>query len=164
MKKTFLALFLIFTMLLGFGCNDNGSSKKACTVGESLDNGTIKMTFNSVEAYVDTDEFQMDTPAEGKMFVILKFTAENVGKEDDYINMFDESSYCDDEAIDPVSLLFNYEGETIWGEVAVGKKRSGYIAYEVDQDWQKIEFIWQWGTWDDEATMTFTAYRSDLQA
>lgn len=63
----------------------------------------------------------------------------------------------------PVSILFNDKGETIWGDVAVGKKRSGYIAYEVDQDWQKIEFIWQWNAWDKDATMTFTAYRSDLQ-
>lgn len=164
MKKTFLALFLILAMLFCIGCDGEEPTVKSCTVGGSLENGTIKMTFNSVEAYVDNDEYPMDTPAEGKMFVILKFTAENIGDEDDYINMFDETSYCDDAAIDPVSILFNYDGETIWGDVAVGKTRSGYIAYEVDQDWQKLEFIWQWDTWDDDATMTFTAYRSDLQA
>lgn len=162
MKKTLLAIILILAMILCCGCDGSEEQPKNCTVGGSLQNDDFKITFQGIEEYVDTDEFAMDIPAKGKTFIVLKFTVEGIGDEDAYVNMFNEDSYCDDVAID-TKMLFDYEGDEIWGDVAVGKTRNGYVAYEVDKNWEKIEFIYQWDTWDDDATMTFTAYNKDLK-
>ena len=56
--------------------------------------------------------------------------------------MYYEDSYCDDVSVDPEFLLYNYEGNTIWGDVAAGRAREGYIAYELPIGWEKIEFTY----------------------
>ena len=72
--------------------------------------------------------------------MVLNFTVLNETGKDDHINMFYQEAYCDDIAIDSEALLFNHSGETIWGDVANGKKRVGYVAYELPEGWQKFEF------------------------
>ena len=127
-------------------------------VGETGYLGSLKFTFERVEEYIDTEDWALDIPAAGKTFILLHFTVKNEGSTNDYINSFYEDSYCDDFAIDPVSILFDYDGDTIWGDVASGRMRTGYIAYEVDTDWEKIEFVYE--TFSND--ITFVAYRSDL--
>ena len=70
----------------------------------------------------------------------VSYTHLNETGKDDHINMFYQEAYCDDIAIDSEALLFNHSGETIWGDVANGKKRVGYVAYELPEGWQKFEF------------------------
>ena len=165
MRKTLFALLLVFVTLLSTGCNQDEDDKKAtkeAIVGEALQCDTFQITLTEVAEYVDTDEFKMDEPDDGKMFVILKFKIEGIGSENDYFNMFYEDSYCDDVSIDP-TMLFNYDGDTVWGDIVSGKTRVGYIAYEVDKNWNKIDFIYQYDLTDDDCTMTFTAYKKDMK-
>ena len=120
--------------------SEESDSSTAATVGETLDYNGLKITLDSVENYVDTGDFVLDEPEEGKQFVVLNFTVSNETGKDDHINMFYQEAYCDDVAIDSEALLFNHSGETLWGDVANGKKRVGYVAYELPEEWQKFEF------------------------
>ena len=76
--------------------------------------------------------------------------------------MFYEDSYCDDVAIDPETLLFNYSGDMIWGDVAVGKVREGCVAYELPIGWEKIEFIYDFSIISGGSNITFVGYNSDI--
>ncbi len=131
-------------------------------VGETLDYNGLKITFDSVEKYEDKTEFPIDKTKEGNIFVLLRFTVSNETSEDQYVNMFYEESYCDDAAIDPTAMLIHAEGETLWGDVAVGKKRSGYVAYEVPADWKTLEFYYSPEVFKD-TKMMFKAEASDMK-
>lgn len=166
MKKK-LSLIMVAVMLTFclFGCGFLGSEdsaeqgEKVCKVGETIKYGDLEFTFKSVDIYVDNSDWAMDKADDGKEFVILSFEAKNNGESDDYINSLNEDSYCDDSAIDPVSLLFNYDGDTIWGDIAAGRMRKGYVAYEAPIGWEKIELIYQEFLGDK---ITFVAYSSDV--
>ena len=141
----------------------NKPMETVCKVGEKITVNNFEFTFMGMEKYVDTSDWTMDTPEEGKEFIILKLKVKNVGTEDGYLNMFYEDSYCDDVAIDPESLLFNYGGDTIWGDVAAGKAREGYVAYELPIGWEKIEFIYDFSLLSNTNNkITFVGYNSDI--
>ena len=161
MKKSFLAFTLILAVLL-CSCGGGADVKTECGVGESIviDDLTVSMT--KVEEYVDSSDFAPDTPDEGYMYVILNFEITNTGSEDGYFNSLYEDSYCDNKAVDTV-LLWNHSGDEAWGEVAVGRERSGYIAYELPLDWEKLEMIYSPNFWDENEKYTFTVNRSDMQ-
>ena len=150
MKRIFaIILAMIMAVACFTGCSmsdDSGSDNSGaleCGVGQTLSAGDLEFTFVGVEKYVDKSDWALDNAADGKEFIVFKIKVKNVGDEDGYINMFYEDSYCDESAIDPVSLLFNYDGDTIWGDVAVGRTREGYVAYEAPIGWEKIEFVYE---------------------
>lgn len=138
--------------------------ESVCKVGETLTSNNLEFTFVGIENYVDTSDWVLDKPENGYEFVILKLKAKNVGQEPEYINMFSEDSYCDDVAVEPESLLFNYGGETIWGDVAQGKVRMGYVAYELPIGWEKIEFTYDFSLLGNGANkITFVGCKSDIK-
>ena len=145
------------------GQPSNKPVETVCRVGEKITSHNIEFTFVGIEKYVDTDNWAMDIPESGKEFIILKFKVKNVGNQNEHINMFYEDSYCDDVAIDPESLLFNYSGDTIWGDVAAGKAREGYVAYELPIGWEKLEFIYTFSlSGNTNNNITFVGYNSDI--
>lgn len=109
-------------------------------IGETLDYNGLKFTLDSAIQYEDTNDFPLDKADEGNIFIVMNFTVSNDTNADGYINMFNEDSYCDDVAIKPESMMAHVKGETLWGDVAQGKKRKGYIAYQVPTEWQTLEF------------------------
>ena len=172
MKKVLIMVLVLSMLLSGCGTSrqvtttsDYGDvqGKNTAVKGESLEYDGIKITLDSVENYVDTTEYPMDIPDEGKEYVVLRFTAENTGDEDVYLNMFNAESYCDDVAISSDDFLINLEGEAIWGDIAPGKLRKGYVAYEAEADWSKIEFIYSPDILNDKVKMIFTAQKSDIE-
>lgn len=141
---------------------NNTESVAACLVGETVTVNNIQFTFMGIEKYVDTSDWEMDTPASGCEFVILKIKAKNVGSESAYLNMYYEDSYCDDVATDPELLLYNYNGDTIWGDIAAGKSREGYVAYELPVGWDKIEFTYNLSLTSSNS-VTFVGYSTDIK-
>ena len=81
------------------------------------------------------------TPDEGKVFVGIKFTIENVSDEDQAVSsviLFD--GYVDDVACSySFSAQCVFNDGTIDGNVAPGKKLVGWYALEVPKDWKTIE-------------------------
>ena len=114
--------------------------KKSAGMGETLEYKGLYITLDSVEYYADESEFPLDEADPGKQFVVLRFTASNESGQDDHINMFFEESYCDDVAIEPEIMMVNLEGENFWGDVANGRKRKGYVAYQLPDGWETLEF------------------------
>ncbi len=168
MKK--IILLLLSVMLLcscGVDKTESGEvlPKKTTSgrVGDTLEYGNIKLTLESVEKYVDNSEFKLDVAEEGKEFILLRFVAENTGDEDDHINMFYEEAYCDDVAIDSEALLFSADGDALWGDVAAGKMRKGYVAYELDENWSKLEFAYQHDMFSDDSKLTFEVLKEDIK-
>ena len=133
-------------------------------LGETLDFNGLQLTFDSIERYVDTTNgFVLDKAAEGKEFVILWFTVSNNTESSQYLNMFYEDSYCDDYSVDPQILLYNYKGDTLLGSnVSPGKKAKGYICYQLDTTWQKLEFYYSPDIWKSSSKMMFEATPADI--
>ena len=132
------------------------------SVGETLDYNGLQISLNAVENYAGGGEFATDTPDEGKTFVVLRFTAQNNTDADEFINMFYEDSYCNDTAIDPESLMWGVEGDEFWGDVAAGKKREGYVCYQVPNDWKQLEFYYKPTGFLNGAKMKFVVTPDDL--
>lgn len=133
-------------------------------VGETMDYKGLQITFDRVEYYVDKSQYVMDKAKAGHKFLILWFTVSNTTDKDDFLNFFFEDSYCDDFAIEPVMFLFNMEGEMLWGNVAAGRKAKGYVAYEIPDQWEVIEFMYKPNFFlTPQDKMTFRAFPSDIE-
>jgi hypothetical protein len=132
-------------------------------VGETLDRGGIQFTFDRIENYVDTGQFVIDTPEDGYEFIVLWFTVQNTTTEDYFVNMFYEDSYLDGFSITQEFLLFNIDGETIWGNIAAGRGSRGYVAYQVPHDWNEIEFQYSPIFAGQQSKLIFVAQPGDIQ-
>ncbi len=131
-------------------------------VGDTLKCGDIEFTLDSVENYVDTSDFEIDVPDEGKEFVVLNLTAKNTGDEDDYVNTLYTEGYCDDVAAEEAFVVM-YDGEMLSGDLPAGKSRKGYVAYELDKGWNKFEFIYDNPYDEVEESITFEITSSDVK-
>jgi len=139
------------------------ASGNVATVGETLERGGIQFTFDSIENYVDTGDFVMDKAEDGHEYIILWFTIRNTTNEDYHVNMFYEDSYLDGFAIKSEAMLFNIKGDTVWGDVAAGKARNGYVAFQVPEIWNEVEFQYKPIFSGQESKLIFMAYKSDIQ-
>lgn len=145
MKKIIISVLLVLTMLTAIftftGCFGSSGVEQTAAYGEAIDiEDGLTLTLVDVEEWYGSSSDKLET---GNVYVFLHFYAKNNGTEDGYLNSLDETSYCDDIAINPDSLIWDHDGEEIWGNVAPGKSRTGYIAYEVPSSWEKIEFIYE---------------------
>lgn len=80
-------------------------------------------------------------PEDGKVFVGIKFTIENISNETQSVSsilLFD--AYADDAKCE-YSLSANcvFSDGTLDGDIAAGKKLVGWYALEVPQDWHSID-------------------------
>ena len=80
-------------------------------------------------------------PEEGNIFVGVKFLVENVSSEDQTVSsllLFE--AYTDDMKSDlSITASTSFEGGTIDGTIAPGKKMEGWYAIEVPADWGTVE-------------------------
>ncbi len=116
-------------------------------VGEYSKDDKLKITLKSAKEYtkIKTDNEFTDTEAsKGKKIIILNFEAENISKEDDYINVFYCDAYCNDISVDEETLLEYPDGmNNFYGDIKSGKKLQGSVAYQVPEDWNKFEFYYE---------------------
>lgn len=121
----------------------------------------LKITLKNVKVYDEiTGEYLSDKPENGKKYLVLFLEAENLSLDDKNINLFYYDAYIDDKSIENKVLFTEPEGEKIFsGDIASGKKLSGFVAYEVDKDWQKFEF-----TYKDDALLNGTKYNFEFTA
>lgn len=158
--KKLLILFVSILLCVQFtGCVSDGSPTKE--QAEQSDKGTavsetqaenqddvfglnttavfddLKITATELTESNGTDFFK---PEDGKVFVGIKFTVENISDEEQYISeitLFD--GYVDDIKCDySVSASCAFD-ESLSGNLAPGKKLVGTYALEVPQDWATVE-------------------------
>ncbi len=104
----------------------------------------IKMTLLNCKSYNELSNggFSTIKPDSGKEFVVATFEVENIGNEDTVFSLFCVESYLDDYQI-RTSIISGDEIEDLIplgaNTIAPGKKIIGYLAYEVNIGWKKLE-------------------------
>lgn len=117
------------------------------TVGDTVELNGVKTTLLSAEEYPGK---QYMMPTDGNVFLVCQFEIENDSSaEINVSSMVSFNAYCDD-----YSVSLSITGEMLedsWksldGTVAPGKKINGVIAYEIPQDWQKMEIAYTPSFW-----------------
>lgn len=117
------------------------------TVGDAVELNGVKTTLLSAEEYPGK---QYMMPTDGNVFLVCQFEIENDSSaEINVSSMVSFNAYCDD-----YSVSLSITGEMLedsWksldGTVAPGKKINGVIAYEIPQDWQKMEISYTPSFW-----------------
>lgn len=141
-------------------------AEKKASIGEYVQSDTLKITLTNAKVYdeIVQDEYMEATPADGKKYLVLFLEAENVSDKDQYINMFYYQAYADDKSIKSTILLVNPEDEDMFsGDLAPGKKLSGYVAYEVNKDWKDFEFTYKDGALSNSTKFSFAFSAGDIK-
>lgn len=112
-------------------------------VGDVLDTGKLKITFQSVEDY-ETDNIFLE-PEEGNKLIRAYFVIENIGKTDTLVSFLDFDCYADD-----VAVSDNWAGgekQLSTTTLSSGRKTEGYLYYEVPVNAEKIELEYETSYW-----------------
>ena len=151
MKRVFaivIALGLSFSMFTLTGCvspasNSSNTKSTAAAQDENFslnDTATfknIKVTANEIIINPGSDYIK---PADGKEFVAVKFTIENISKEDQSISsilLFD--AYADNVKCEYSFSATQGLSGTLDGTVSPGKQLVGYYGVEVPKDTKKLD-------------------------
>ena len=111
-----------------FGVNDTAVFK------------SLKFTATEIKESTGTEFFK---PEDGKIFVGINFTIENVSNETQSISsLLQFEGYANDVKSDySFNAACAFSDGTIDGDVAAGKKLVGWFAMEVPENWSNIEII-----------------------
>lgn len=135
------------------------------TIGDTLNDDTLKITLTNALTYSEIEGVLSGTPDDGKEYLVFFFTVENIGDEDTYISTYDFDGYVDDTAIDETVILGTIDGyEEIGGNLAVGKKANGYLAFEVNTNWKKFDVHYKNDYLDSSDSMIFEVVNDDSQS
>ena len=115
-------------------------------VGETLDTGKAKVTFQSADDY-ETDNMFMQ-PNEGNKYIRAYFVVENTGTSDLFTSSSDFDCYADDSAAD--STYFDEKAFSAAASISPGRKSEGYVWFEVPKNAQKIEIEYEMSWWTQE--------------
>ena len=179
-KKTLLRLITLLlvgsVMLLCSSCSDNVPEKENAsafsaeaqtdssdkpevfTTGDTAVFNTLKITANELKE-VKSDKNGFSSAAEGKIFTGINFTAENISGESQTVSslmLFE--AYVDGTKCDfSFSAATAFPEGTIDGEVAPGKKITGWYTLELPENRTKLELHIA-GSWlyEEKAVFTFS--------
>lgn len=142
---------------------ENSGSTKTGTINDTLSDGEMKLTLTGAYMYDSIGEgYFVETPKEGKEYLLFFFDVENISNEEQYISYFDFDGYADDVSIDTTGIYREVDGtEQLSATVAVGKKAKGYIAFEVDKTWKDFEVHYNNSIWNDDDTLVFKVVNPD---
>lgn len=115
-----------------------GKEEQTFALNETAVFDTLKITATEIKESKGDTFF---SPEDGKVFLGVKFTIENVSDEEQTVSsllLFD--AYADDVSC---SISFTasaaFGSETVDGTIAAGKKLVGWYAVEVPKEWQTVE-------------------------
>lgn len=169
MKKLIACLLSVLFLFSLVACGDRSPKKEQ---GESQTQSTSSQKDDSVFGLNDAAVFKnlkftatelkesqgknFINPAEGKVYVGVKFTIENVSNEEQAVSslmLFE--AYADDVKAD-LSIMAStvFEEGTLDGTLAPGKKLVGWYAVEIPENWAKLELEVK-GDWLSDKSATF---------
>lgn len=117
------------------------------TVGDAVELNGVKTTMLSAEEYPGK---QYMMPTDGNVFLVCQFEIENDSSAEITVSsMVSFNAYCDDYSVNlsVTGEMLEDSWKTLDGTVAPGKKINGVIAYEIPQDWQKMEISYTPSFW-----------------
>ncbi len=150
------------------GIEDSEATSSESSANKASVNNTegsdAKLKVSSVEAStysrVDESEYQYYAPEPGNVFVIFFIELENTSSNSCFFSLSDFEVYQDNvntkftrlgygTAVEGYDPLIEFDFDEV--EVKPGRKQSGYLAVEIPEDWETLEFIYA-----DDDIHTFT--------
>ena len=124
---------------------ENTDSTLYGTIGDTLTDGSLSLILTGAYKYDSIGEgYFVNTPAEGKEYLVLFFDIENISDEDEFISYYDFDGYVDDVACDTTIIFNDVDGiKNLSANLASGKKAQGFVAFEVDKDWKDFEISYK---------------------
>lgn len=122
------------------------NKKDTFTVGETAEMQDIQVTLSN---YEESECSSFYKPSEGKVFVLAEFEIANNSDKDLAISsLLSFKAYADDYSLNySVAAMIDKSDSTLDGSVAAGKKMKGWIGYEVNADWGKVEIEFSPEVW-----------------
>jgi len=117
---------------------------KTGTIGDTLSTDKFKITLNEAVMYGGIEgEYYTDTPDTGKEYLIFFFDIQNISDESEYISYYDFSGYVDDYAASVTYLLNDVNDyEELATTLNPGTKTKGYVAFEIDENWDEFDIVY----------------------
>lgn len=111
------------------------------TIDDTLSDGNFNLTLIEALKYDSIGEGNfIDTPEEGKEYLLFFFDVENISDDNKYISYYDFDGYVDDVACDTAIIFNNANGvDSLAVNLASGKKAQGFVAFEVPKGWKSFE-------------------------
>lgn len=120
---------------------ENSESTLYGSINDTLTDGEFKFTLTGAYTYDSIgDDYLANVPTDGKEYLVLFFDVENISAKSEYISYYDFDGYVDDMACDDISIFGDIEGiKNLSFNLAPGKKAQGFVAFEVNKDWNEFE-------------------------
>lgn len=114
------------------------STNNYYTEGQFFYTNDLKITINSVDLDYDDyeDEYGVYTLEDGKKYISVSFTYENVGDSDAYVSIYDYECYADGTLMEQT---YYFIGDFINGNISPGRNVSFETFYVVPTDAKEIE-------------------------
>lgn len=136
------------------------STEKTYTVGDTITTRKYSFTLtNAINSNVVEGEYKTVAP-EGKTYIVLFFEVENITDTDEFVSAIYSEAYIDDYSATEAYISF-VDYELLSGDLAVGKKIKGYVAYEADKNWEELE--WKYEELFDSETIEFIIHPEDIK-
>lgn len=134
--------------------------KKSDDTNEVQISDKWKMVYQGCQTYREIPDLY-GKAGDGKEFVVVTFDIENVSTEKQTFSMFFLSSYFDEYKTPMTVLGGQIDGATLLGanEIEPGKKIKGYLAYEVEQEWNKLDIFYNDSLTDTNNEIKFTIFK-----
>ena len=125
--------------------NENTAIKGEGTVGDTLEIDDMEFTLTKTEMYSSIgDDTHGNIPDLGNKYLILFFDVKNNSDSEKLVTYLNFSGIVDDDNIMSSFLLEKIDGlNGLNRNVKPGEKISGYVAFEVDEDYQNFEVHYQ---------------------
>ena len=151
--------------------NDNSSSKAVSdSVSiQSIQKSRYKMSLTHAKMYdeVVSSKYYTNKPKDGKKYLGLFFTVENVSNKEQFMDGYYFSAFEDGNKTHIPNFFGNIERYSFFsGEtVAPGQQIKGFMVYEVDPNWKEFRLTYHYtgyGIDIDEDTYDFLLTPQDL--
>ena len=135
------------------------------TIGDTLTGEDIRITLTGAYMYDSIgDGYLIDTPDEGKEYLLFFFDVENISDDNKYISYYDFDGYVDDVDVSTATLFNDVDGiKNLSSDLAPGKKAKGFVAFEVDKTWNEFEIHYKENIWENN-TLIFKVINSNEDA
>lgn len=111
------------------------------TIGDTLEIDGVRFTLSEALKY---DSIGDNTPVEGKEYLVFFFDVENTSSEEKLVTYLNFSGLVDDERIMTTFIFGDIDGITNLNKnLQVGEITKGYVAFEVDKNWENFDLSYR---------------------
>lgn len=111
------------------------------TIGDILEIDGVRFTLSDALKY---DSIGDNTPIDGKEYLVFFFDVENISSEEKLVTYLNFSGLVDDERIMTTFIFEDIDGiVNLNKNLEVGETTKGYVAFEVDKNWEDFDLSYR---------------------